>query len=425
MTQILTNTGLYIIELIKLLLFAFGISSVKIKSPKLLAVSAAASVFAVMAISSVLNIYDYAILYGVFASFACIFALEKKRSVLFLLFEYLTICILDITNSNIVMLVTDLQIDRSSSYHEVDFMINSLTIPILLILRLVKSKYADKFPEFRISARYIVLMSIGQFLFMVYISSLTLFSFTGGSTIRDRRLTVIACLSCVVFVVVVFLLFFHKSNSVQKQKEIEYTRDLLRWQDKYYTYLLQKEEETKRFRHDIKNHLYAINTLLEYDQYDELDRYLKDLQIKMTPLNSGIHTGVRLVDVILHELSEEHSDVTVEWEGQLSENTNIAMMDMCTVFSNLLSNAFEAAQKCDDKWVKAKVSSESGALYVMISNSTSHELKYSGGAVATTNTGSGHGYGIRNVEDVVRKYSGKFSIKCSDGAVSAEAVLLN
>ena len=89
MTQILTNTGLYIIELLKLLLFAFGISSVKIKSPKLLAVSAAASVFAVMAISSVLNIYDYAILYGVFASFACIFALEKKRSVLFLLFEYL------------------------------------------------------------------------------------------------------------------------------------------------------------------------------------------------------------------------------------------------------------------------------------------------------------------------------------------------
>ena len=61
----------------------------------------------------------------------------------------------------------------------------------------------------------------------------------------------------------------------------------------------------------------------------------------------------------------------------------------------------------------------------MISISTSHELKYSGGAVATTKTGSGHGYGIRNVEDVVRKYSGKFSIKCSDGAVSAEAVLLN
>ena len=54
-------------------------------------------------------------------------------------------------------------------------------------------------------------------------------------------------------------------------------------QKEYFLLLLRKEEETKRFRHDILNHLLCLQDQLKRENYSDaklyLDNVLKDLNV--------------------------------------------------------------------------------------------------------------------------------------------------
>lgn len=54
---------------------------------------------------------------------------------------------------------------------------------------------------------------------------------------------------------------------------------LLETQADYYKMLLEKEDETRKFRHDMSNHIICIDALSQEKKYDEMQSYLSSLKI--------------------------------------------------------------------------------------------------------------------------------------------------
>lgn len=59
-------------------------------------------------------------------------------------------------------------------------------------------------------------------------------------------------------------------------------------QRSYYESLLEKEEDTRKYRHDMSNHLLCLNHFLEQNRVEELADYLKEMQEQLSQIQKSV-----------------------------------------------------------------------------------------------------------------------------------------
>ncbi|MCC8192120.1 MAG: GHKL domain-containing protein [Ruminococcus sp.] len=219
----------------------------------------------------------------------------------------------------------------------------------------------------------------------------------------------------VVLAVVCFLFILVSGQKERLNAQKEFSQSLLELQKNYYMMLLEKENQTKAFRHDIRNHLYCMRVLCEENNYSELKEYLEKLNIALDDLNGlVVQTGNVIADTIVNDIYKRFPDVKFSLQGRLSNDLKISQMDFCTIFSNLLSNAFEAANASANKQVDVQAKCVQSALMITISNSVSDKPLLTKEKFKTTKKEPGHGYGIRNAENSIKKYGGRLEMSYKD-----------
>ena len=100
-------------------------------------------------------------------------------------------------------------------------------------------------------------------------------------------------------------------------------------------------------------------------------------------------------------------------------------MDLCTIFSNLLSNAFEAANKTEDKWMDVSVKTLESQLLIMIVNKAIEEPRIHNGEFISSKKEVNHGYGIKNARKCVEENNGSLNIKFENDLFTAEVLFYN
>lgn len=98
----------------------------------------------------------------------------------------------------------------------------------------------------------------------------------------------------------------------------------------------QAQEETARFRHDIRNNLLCIRDLLETGKTDEASDYLNDLLEVSDALRAKYVTGDEMLDCIVASkaVRMHEADIPFQLDGVLAGGTNWKPMDICNVFAN-------------------------------------------------------------------------------------------
>ncbi len=195
-------------------------------------------------------------------------------------------------------------------------------------------------------------------------------------------------------------------------------------QNEYYTMMLKKEKETKMFRHDIKQHITCIQMLCDQRKYDELSEYLIQMNTYIKELSPENATGNMYIDVIVVDLSEKFSDVIMEWIGKVPL-LSLASMDLCTLFYNLLKNAFESANKVSEKVVRVVIKKQGTNLIIQVSNHYENLQQGENGDFISTKQEKGHGYGIKNIEKCVKKYDGSYIVNTENNLFRTEIILSN
>ena len=133
--------------------------------------------------------------------------------------------------------------------------------------------------------------------------------------------------------------------------------------------------------------------------------------------DEGVINKIKIDTLIV----SNHNDPIHPYEyGEIiSENiNNIELMDLCSVFSNLIDNAFNAAGKSKNKKVELYAWLNVGYMFVKTCNYPDetpdiNEKKNKRGLTDK------HGYGIEILHDLCEKYDGEFIFSSENDMVSA------
>lgn len=231
-------------------------------------------------------------------------------------------------------------------------------------------------------------------------------------------LTLIIYLLLILGILIQIILLIHmiKSRDLHKENE-RLARQYLENQTRYYEYLVQREEDTRKFRHDIRNHISMLNMLFQESKIDECRDYLQDLTAHYENIHNAISVNNCIADAILNKYYYEAQNHGIELTvtGHFPSECNLPAYDICTVFSNLLENALKAVIDCGGKDISVGCRYTDTEILLSIENDSDYvELDADGMPRTSKNDVSQHGFGLKNVQQCVRQNNGHMSIQTND-----------
>lgn len=224
-------------------------------------------------------------------------------------------------------------------------------------------------------------------------------------------------------------IIYRISTVRQKQEQFEqqmlWNERLLNEQKKYYELLLQKEEMTKKIRHDMKSQLGCLGRFLENEEYERAKEYLGELIGGIQRLNILVSTGNDVVDIVVNDIVQGEK-ILLNWKGRIPSKLNMTNAEICILFSNLLKNAAEAVRDVKDKTVNVTIKVKGHHLLLEESNQTSNPVIIEEGRLKTTkHDKEKHGIGSQNVREIVEKYNGSVSYYCEAQIFRVNIILLD
>lgn len=301
---------------------------------------------------------------------------------------------------------------------------------VLLVIWTLGLYYKDKYGNRirNIGARYWVLFIVTMFFDASVI--IMLGSFILDALEVERRFIAVFSYMCVVIgllIQLVLLINTLVTRNVHKENE-KLAKQFLESQNEHYQYLEKREHETKKFRHDIKNHLILLENMINAHKYDEAKEYLDMINDKVISFSNQISVNNGIADAILNRFYTEAKEkrITLKVSGHFPMDCYITAYDICTIFSNLLSNAIQAELEAEGKEVLVLIKYTEDKVLLTIENDYVNELNEVDGVFKTTKTDSlGHGYGLSNVKECVEKNGGYLSIATDNHRFMAMVMMLN
>ncbi len=198
-------------------------------------------------------------------------------------------------------------------------------------------------------------------------------------------------------------------NDIQKQnmKNIileKYNKQ----QEEYYQNMLERETSTKQFRHD-----------------NYLSNILKDIS---NISNSQYDVGNMVINTMLdYYLIPLKNNCDIIVEGYISDNIIIEDTDMCIIVSNVIKNAVEAVSqiKNTSKEILFSVNQGEKFLRLCAENTIEKEvyINKNGQHITTKSDKENHGFGIGNIQKIVKKYGGLYNVYARNGRYKVEIIL--
>ena len=227
------------------------------------------------------------------------------------------------------------------------------------------------------------------------------------------------------FLAIIIMLFIQRNIYKEQKQNVE---TYLKAQKSHYEYLEKKEHETKKFRHDLQSHMKLMSKFIEENNYEEFKRYYEKINDKIESFKSQVTVYNGIADAIINQYYSiaVSKGIDMKVSGRFPVDCDIDTYDLCTIFSNILSNAVEAAERAENKRIKLECKySDNKELFIFLNNTYKDIGIIESKKIRTRKNDSDyHGYGMENVEDSVKKYKGSYYYEIEDNEFKV-TILLN
>ena len=185
------------------------------------------------------------------------------------------------------------------------------------------------------------------------------------------------------------------------------------WSEKEEQYAVSKEniELINQKCHDLKH---QIRTMGSRGSLDE--NVVREIEDAISIYDSPVKTGNEALDIILTEKSLYCSRHGIKF-CCIIDGEKLSFMsdaDLYSLFGNIIDNAVEAVEPLADgkKTISLSIKEVRDFLTINIHNYYDSELMFEGQLPVTTKGDTAyHGYGMKSVQMLCRKYGGELSIK--------------
>lgn len=232
----------------------------------------------------------------------------------------------------------------------------------------------------------------------------------------------IGIVSSIVMVVITHAILIFWIRKMRKENE-EKSRLKLESQQKelHLQYLEETEglyKELDILKRESREHIANMKKLLEKRQYEELKEYFSSVGQIMNQGDCIFMSGNEIIDVVMSQkISRALSKgIHIKCDVQYVTFENIKHIDLCSLLSNVLDNAIEAAEQCEDKLICVSIRKDKNCLILKEDNGYKKVLTDRGKRLKTTKKEKEvHGYGWRSMENTVKKYGGMLDYVLKDG----------
>lgn len=268
--------------------------------------------------------------------------------------------------------------------------------------------------EFNRAGNWITIIVIPAIsLFQIY-AILSLLNTQADTT--EMFLAVSSCLLMFMINIIVFTLFNRIAKLHYENEQYQLLEQQKQMQYKYFNELEQNYEESKKFFHDIKNHLNTIEQLYQWGD-GATKEYVSTLKEKMNDLGKPIPSKNRIVNILIHKWELEAKTKGVDFTYQC-ENVDLSFVsdiDLNTILTNLLDNAFEEcfSNRLERNFVTFSLCQINNFVVINIVNSCG-TVPVSSGQQLLSQKENHFGLGLTNVQKTVERYQGILDTKYED-----------
>lgn len=217
---------------------------------------------------------------------------------------------------------------------------------------------------------------------------------------------------------VVALYAYHvRLYDLNSRRELDAIKNIL--QNQYVQYRQSREsiDLINRKYHDLKHQIAVLRA--EQDP-KERAAFLDKMGEEIQHYEAQNKTGNSVLDTVLTGKSlycAKHSiKLTAVADGEAPHFMEV--VDICTVFGNLLDNAIEYELTVPNKELRLihlEVSTRRGFLLIRCENHFEGELVLHQGLPSTTKSGTNyHGYGLKSIRYTAQKYGGSMTVSKED-----------
>lgn len=225
---------------------------------------------------------------------------------------------------------------------------------------------------------------------------------------------------CLLILLAINILFFKLYLSLANEMSERKYNAVYAQQLELYGKTVREREmsmaEYRSNRHDMKQHYSSVLNMLEKQNYQAAEEYLKQLVEDNTEHSQICRTENPVVDAIVNAKYSFMKTLGIECTADIHIPIQLPfdMADMSVLLGNVLDNAIEANNdNVADKYVKIYMAYDKNILIITVINSYDGTLlrDKTGKILTRKDDQNAHGFGLVSIERIVQKYHGSMVIE--------------
>lgn len=248
--------------------------------------------------------------------------------------------------------------------------------------------------------------------FVIVVGSATMLILTNllyDNTLSDNAKDMYYLVFGIVLLAVLFIVLFKAlMDEKAKRVELQVQKEVLEMQTNNLEYMNTYDTEIRSMKHDIKNNLYSVETLIKEKKYSEAEEYLNTLT-QIPALNKVYQSGNPIIDSLLN--------VSIQMNPKIAFHVTLAI-DHCSIdydvisiiLGNALSNAIEATnrniEQNNDIFIEIN-ENKKRVIFIIENGYKDKPIIEQGKIISSKGDKENHGFGIYNIRKAARKYDGK------------------
>ncbi len=246
--------------------------------------------------------------------------------------------------------------------------------------------------------------------------------------ISNPNKTITFFITLLLIILNIFVFYFY--NLILKYTNMEYENNFLELANDAYKsqidIISNNNKETLRLRHDIHNHILAMQLLINNQDYYKLNEHMNSMvnQIDEKHLYS-VSKNTTLDALLNYKLSLiSNLNTEIKCNITLPKEDFMPLFDLTIIFGNLLDNIYEALKDAPIKKLNINIVYEKGILYINTKNTYLNSPVVVDKNFVTIKTDKNlHGFGIKNIKKVVDKYNGEYTSYIKNNFFTSEIML--
>ena len=188
--------------------------------------------------------------------------------------------------------------------------------------------------------------------------------------------------------------------------------------------LCKLNDKLRMDRHDYLNHMQVVYGLMELEEYEDMNAYLRKVYKDLLKTGKAIKTSKPAINALLAAKSSEAESKEIEFVIEVKsdlKNLEIEDWELCKVLSNLMDNAQKALEDSgqEDKKIRINIT-ETREQYIFDVENNGPEIpkeiqdKIFNKGFSTKKV-EGHGMGLAIVTEIVSANKGNIRLKSDEG----------